>query len=125
RGDGLHTQLNKLDSIWSFRLRDEGEDDHDDVRDARFVALGRDPVSEQDSILLGTPGFQNDGDNEPTGTHVSNGDTSIGGMLGTRRSLDGARWFFTQQHGMNQVWELVRVDQDDASQGANKDHDRT
>jgi len=123
RGDGLHTQLNKLDSIWSYRLRDEGEDDHDEVRDARFVALGRDPVSEQDSILLGTPGFQNDGDNEPTGTHVSNGDTSVGGMLGTRRSLEGARAFFTQQHGMNQVWEIIRVDRDDDDKGG-KDHDR-
>jgi Bacterial protein of unknown function (DUF839) len=112
RGDGLHSQLNKLDSIWSFRLRDEGEDDHDEVTDARFVALGRDPVSEQDSILLGTPGFQNDGDNEPTGTYAGNGDSSVGGLLGTRHSVDNARVFFTQQHGMNRVWEVVREGKD-------------
>jgi hypothetical protein len=114
RGDGLHTQLNKLDSVWSFRLGDDdGDDDRDDrVRDARFIALGRDPASEQDSILLGTPGFQNDGDNEPTGLHVSNGDTSVHGLLGTSRNLEHARWFVTQQHGMNQVWEIVRRDRD-------------
>jgi hypothetical protein len=109
RGDGLHTQLNKLDSIWSFRLGDD-DDDGGKVRDARFVALGRDPVSEQDSILVGTPGFQNDGDNEPTGTHVSNGDTSVRGMLGTPQSLERARTFFTQQHGLNRVLEVMRTE---------------
>lgn len=112
RGDGLHTQLNMLDSIWSYRLSDDDDRDRDYVRDARFVALGRDPVAEQDSLLLGTPGFQNDGDNEPTGTHVSNGDTSVRGMLGTSRSLEGARIFFTQQHGMNRVFEVVPTGKD-------------
>src|SRR5689334_20028534 len=111
-GDGLHTQLNKLDSIWSFRLSDDDDHDRGNVRDARFVALGRDTASEQDSILLGTPGFQNEGDNEPTGTHVSNGDPSIRGMLGTERSLEGARVFFTQQHGLNRIFEVVRTDKD-------------
>ncbi len=113
RGDGLHTQLNKLDSIWSFRLSDDDDHDRGNVRDARFVALGRDPASEQDSILLGTPGFQNEGDNEATGTHVSNGDTSIRGMLGTSHSLKGARTFFTQQHGLNRVFEVVRTEKDE------------
>ncbi|MBZ5508527.1 MAG: DUF839 domain-containing protein [Acidobacteriia bacterium] len=118
RGDGLHTQLNKLDSIWSFRLSDDDDDDHGGVRDARFVALGRDTVSEQDSILLGTPGFQNDGDNEPTGTHVSNGDTSVRGLLGTRRSLEGTRVFFSQQHGLNRLFEVVRTEKNEGH-----DHD--
>jgi hypothetical protein len=122
RGDGLHTQLNKLDSIWSFRLSDDDEHDRGNVRDARFVALGRDTASEQDSILLGTPGFQNEGDNEPTGTHVSNGDPSIRGMLGTERSLEGARVFFTQQHGLNRVFEVIRVDKD-RDNDRNRDRD--
>ncbi len=114
RGDNLHTQLNKLDSVWAFRVgprRDDGGDDDDDRDqpfDARFIALGRDPASEQDSILLGTPGFQNDGDNEPTGLHVSNGDPSVHGLLGTERNLEKARWFVTQQHGMNQLFEIIR-----------------
>src|SRR5262249_26172288 len=30
RGDGLHSQLNKLDSIWSFRLPDADDDDDRD-----------------------------------------------------------------------------------------------
>ena len=110
RGDGLHTQLNKLDSVWAFRVG--GDDDDDGARAARFIALGRDTASEQDSILLGTPGFQNDGDNEPTGLHVSSGDTSARGLLGTSQNLEHARWFVTQQHGLNRVFEVVRTDKD-------------
>jgi len=118
RGDNLHTQLNKLDSVWAFRVGGDDDDDDDDApRDARFIALGRDPASEQDSLLLGTPGFQNDGDNEPTGLHVSNGDTSVRGLLGTPRNLERAHWFVTQQHGLNQVWRIVRTEEDE-------DHDR-
>src|SRR5262249_48915895 len=117
RGYGLHTQLNKLDSVWAFRVGGEDDDDDDVAGSARFIALGRDPASEQDSLLLGTPGFQNDGDNEPTGLHVSNGDISVRGLLGTFSNLEHARWFVTQQHGLNQVWEIVRTEQDE-------DHDR-
>ena len=119
RGDGLHTQLNKLDSVWAFRVGGDDDDaDDDDVpRAARFIALGRDPASEQDSLLLGTPGFQNDGDNEPTGLYISNGDTSVRGLLGTPRNLERAHWFVTQQHGLNQVWRIVRTEEDE-------DHDR-
>jgi hypothetical protein len=47
----------------------------DDSRASRFVALGRDKLSEIDLSLAGTPGFQNEGDNEPTGLHVSAGGT--------------------------------------------------
>jgi hypothetical protein len=110
RGDGLHTQLNKLDSVWAFRVGSDDDNNDDGGAAARFIALGRDTASEQDSALLGTPGFQNDGDNEPTGLHVSNGDTSARGLLGTPRNLEHARWFFTQQHGLNQVWEIVRTE---------------
>jgi len=111
RGDTLHTQLNKLDSVWAFRVGND--DDDNEFRDARFIALGRDTASEQDSALLGKPGFQNDGDNEPTGVHVSNGDTSAKGLLGTSRNMERARWFVTQQHGLNQVWEIVRTERED------------
>ena len=55
-----------------------------------------------------TAGFQNDGDNETTGIHVSNGDPSVSGLLGTAVPNGGAwRWFFTQQHGRNQVFEIL------------------
>jgi hypothetical protein len=118
--------LSKLDSVWSFRVgRDDDDDDRDGrAIDARFIALGRDPASEQDSALLGTPGFQNDGDNEPTGLQVSNGNITAGGLLGTRRNLEDARWFFTQQHGLNQVWEIVRTGKgDDDDHGRNRGRD--
>ena len=99
RGDTLHSQLNRLDSIWAFQL--------DGSPASRFVALGRDKLSELDVSLAGTPGFQNEGDNEPTGLHVSNGSSSASGMPGTAANLDDPRAFFTQQHGKNTVWEIV------------------
>ena len=58
------------------------------------------------------PGFQNDGDNEITGIHVSDGDAGIGGLLGAkipRPFRDGWRVFYTQQHGDNVTYEIVRA----------------
>jgi hypothetical protein len=101
RGDGLHTQLNKLDSVWAFFLNGS--------RAKRFVALGRDPASELDTTLAGTPGFQNEGDNEPTGLHVSNGNASVEGLVGTSGGLVNVRGFLTRQHGENEVWEIVKT----------------
>ena len=106
RGDTLHTQLNILDSCWAYSVKG-------DLNPRRFLALGRDAASKSDADLLdaATPGFQNDGDNEPTGIHVSNGKQSsedgAEGMLGTKRNLKGARWFITQQHGNNVVYEIL------------------
>jgi secreted PhoX family phosphatase len=101
RGDGLHKQLNTLDSIWVF-------DVFGDPNPRRFVALGRDPASTADAAFgdAGTPGYQNEGDNEPTGLHVSDGDTSIWGMQGTLQNPSRTRWFFTQQHGENRIYEV-------------------
>jgi uncharacterized protein DUF839 len=101
RGDGLHAELNKLDSIWAFDVL-TGE------HTVRFLALGRDPASTIDAGLLGTAGYQNEGDNEPTGVHVSRGATGVSDMLGTQANLRDARWFFTRQHGENVVYEVVR-----------------
>jgi hypothetical protein len=108
RGDGLHIQLNTLDSVWAFPIGDD-----QDESSQRFIALGRDTDSEKDAGLAGTPGFQNDGDNEPTGLHITNGATSASAMLGTKANLEGARWFVTQQHGKNTVFEIVREREDD------------
>jgi len=58
--------------------------------------LGRDPVAEVR------------GDNEPTGLHVSNGETAIGEQPGSLGNLNGARAFLTRQHGQNVVWEIVK-----------------
>jgi|GEM_PF-210910 len=96
RGDLLHTQLNTLDSVWSF--------DVNDGTSKRFVALGRTASAVADAALLGTVGFQNDGDEETTGVIVSDGSTSrlrLPGWAG------GGRVFFTQQHGDNQTFEAI------------------
>jgi hypothetical protein len=104
RGDGLHRQLNALDSIWAF-------DAFGDPDPRRFVALGRDPASTVDAAYgdAGTPGYQNEGDNEPTGVHVSDGNATIWGMQGTLQNPHRTRWFFTQQHGENRVYEVLRT----------------
>ena len=105
RGDTLHRQLNALDSIWAYDVRG-------DVPNARrFLALGRDTDSEFDAALLdaSTPGFQNDGDNEPTGLIASDGGSRIEHVQGKPISPVQTRWFFTQQHGKNTVYEIVPV----------------
>jgi hypothetical protein len=85
RGDTLHTQLDALDSGWvvdataDFSRRGA-------PAPVRFLAEGRDPSATIDSALLdaGTPGFRNDGDNEITGIHVSDGDPTAAGLLGAK-----------------------------------------
>jgi hypothetical protein len=95
RGDTLHDQLNKLDSIWAYKLN-QGHPERTIA--ARFAALG------QDSLAT-------DEDNEPTGVHMSDGDSSIQGLIGTNTfKKDRARLFFTQQHGENNLLELFPLD---------------
>src|SRR6266403_5613921 len=94
RGDTLHDQLNKLDSIWAYKLNRQ-HPERNIV--ARFVALGLDRVA-------AVPGEE---DNEPTGLHMSEGDSSINGLIGTKTfKTDRARLFFTQQHGENNLFEV-------------------
>src|SRR5262249_20287412 len=104
RGDGLHTQLNLLDSIWAFDVTDLS------AAPVRLIALGRDTASTVDSHLLytATPGYQNEGDNEPTGLHVADGDPTLAGLIGTHvPNPTKVRWFFTQQHGLNRTFEIL------------------
>ena len=111
RGDGLHTDGNALDSGWVFDVRQDYSNPA--VRPVRLLAEGRDPLATLDSGLLGTAGFQNEGDNEITGIHVSDGDASVNGVLGYRLPRpfhDGWRVFYTQQHGQNITWELLPTD---------------
>jgi hypothetical protein len=95
RGDGLHAQLNTLDSVWAFDVRGG------DLNPRRFIALGRDSAATADVVAFG------DGDNEPTGVHISDGATSVQQMLGKPSSPNPTRWFFTQQHGSNQTYEIA------------------
>jgi hypothetical protein len=60
-------------------------------------------------------GFQNEGDNEITGIHVSDGDPTVRGLIGTdapRPFTGGWRIFWTQQHGDNLTWEVTRAARD-------------
>lgn len=99
RGDTLHEQLNALDSIWAFDTQ------LTNPAGARFLALGRDKLAEADAALAeaGTSGFQNDGDNEATGLHFSNGS----GLSGRPLPEAGGVLLFTQQHGENNLFQIV------------------
>jgi hypothetical protein len=113
RGDGFHAAANALDSGWVFDVRRDYSNAGN--KPLRWLAEGRDPSATIDSGLLGQPGFSNDGDNEITGIHVSDGDASPGGILGAKNPTpfkDGWRWFWTQQHGDNTTWEVLAADQD-------------
>jgi hypothetical protein len=109
RGDTLHKQLNFLDSLWSFDLRKSIGTITSSAK--RLEAQGRDTESFADvQKKEATPPVpdQNDGDNEVTGIHVSDGSTSIGGILGADDPAwtKGTRIFVTQQHGENITFEL-------------------
>jgi hypothetical protein len=111
-GDTLHTQRKALDSgyIW-----DVTKDYSTGLQPVRWLAEGRDASATLDSA---TGGFgKNEGDNEITGAHVSNGDPGPGGLLGAQipnlwNSGDKWRWFYTQQHGDNFTWQVVLASQD-------------
>ena len=77
----------------------------------KVIAEGRDPSATIDSALgaLGG-GFQNEGDNELTGIHESNGDPTADGLLGAaspKPFSHGWRLFYTHQHGDNVTSEIV------------------
>jgi hypothetical protein len=76
----------------------------------RWLAEGRDGHATIDSAF----GFsKNDGDNEITGVHVSDGDPGVGGLLGAKLPHifhGGWRWFWTQQHGDNFLYEVIPAD---------------
>jgi hypothetical protein len=105
-GDTLHTQRNALDSGYAFDVTV----DYSDTRNQpiRWLAEGRDPSATIDS--QGGGFGKNDGDNEITGAHVSDGDPSTEGILGAKIpnfGRDGWRWFWSQQHGDNLLWEVL------------------
>jgi hypothetical protein len=107
-GDGLHLQRAALDSAYLFDVR---TDYATGTQPVRFLAEGRDASATEDNMLgaLGN-GFQNEGDNEITGIHMSDGDPGTDGILGAkvpRPFRDGWRLFWTAQHGDNVTLEIV------------------
>jgi hypothetical protein len=107
-GETLHVQRNALDSAYLLDVRVNYARGAQPVR---FIAEGRDPSATLDSMLLAEgKGFQNDGDNEITGIHMSDGDASVGGILGAKIPTPfrhGWRLFWTAQHGDNVTWEIT------------------
>lgn len=102
-GDLLHTQRDALDSGYLLDLARNGKKGPEAVR---WLAEGRDASATYDHNT--SPGY-NDGDNEITGIHVSNGDATAEGILGAQiPQLMTGEWrtFWTQQHGDNVTWEL-------------------
>jgi hypothetical protein len=98
RGDLLHDQLDQLDSVWAYKLNSQHPDRN---IAARFIALGLDR-------LAGVPGEE---DNEPTGAFMSEGDSTINGLIGTREfRANRARLFFNEQHGENNLFEVFPRD---------------
>ena len=100
-GDNLHQQRNALDSGYVIDLNGK------ERRPERWLAEGRDASATYDALF--SPGY-NDGDNEITGIHVSDGDTGVGGILGAKLPTPfahGWRVFWTQQHGDNVTWEVL------------------
>lgn len=108
-GDGLHASRNALDSAYLFPYGRNGQA----AVPIRFIGQGRDPSATLDA---GNAGFgKNEGDNELTGIHLSDGDPSVRGLIGTSNpdfdrgshdSSDVWRFFYTQQHGDNPTYEI-------------------
>jgi hypothetical protein len=107
-GDLLHTQRNALDSGYTFNTNVDYSDPAN--QPVRWLAEGRDASATIDSAFGGFN--KNDGDNEITGVHVSNGDPGRDGLLGAQIPHLGDpqwRWFYTQQHGDNPTYEVVLI----------------
>jgi hypothetical protein len=109
-GDTLHTQRNALDSAFVL----DTTVDYSDPQNVpvRWLAQGRDASATIDSANGGFGG-KNDQDNELTGAHVSDGDPTKDGILGFHvphpwQGDDQWRVFYTQQHGDNVTYEVVR-----------------
>jgi hypothetical protein len=105
-GDGLHSQRNALDSGYTFNTTLDYSNPAN--QPVRWLAEGRDAAAALDSANNGFG--KNDGDNEITGVHVSNGDPTTNGLLGAKiPNLDDPhwRWFYTQQHGDNVTYEVL------------------
>jgi hypothetical protein len=106
-GDTLHGQINALDSGFVF---DVGTDYSTGVHPLRWLAEGRDASA---TIDAANDGFgKNDGDNEITGVHVSDGAIGPHGLLGAEtpelfRGKGGWHWFYTGQHGDNRTYEVL------------------
>ena len=100
------TQLSPTADTGTLSLFFAGNESVTGLDDTTF--LSRDVVTfvEDAGDTLGS----NEGDNEITGVHVSDGDPGAQGILGAKaRNLSNGEWrfFWTQQHGDNVTWEVT------------------
>jgi hypothetical protein len=113
-GDGLHEQSHALDSGFVFDVNADYSNPSN--QPLRWLAEGRDPSATLDASL-------GEGDNEITGTTVSNGDPTTDGILGAQTpSLGDGSWrfFWTQQHGDNTTWEVLLGGRGHGDQGGDQ-----
>jgi Bacterial protein of unknown function (DUF839) len=109
-GDKLHGQRKAFDCGYVLNMNEDYSKGQEPIR---FMALGRDSSATIDSALGAEKdiGFQNSGDNEITGIHISDGDATAAGLLGAKiPNLADKAWrmFYTQQHGDNTTFEISR-----------------
>ena len=110
-GDTLHTQRNALDSRLSVSMYGRTILIRRTNRSAswRRAATHRQRLTPDCSV---TTGFKNEGDNEITGIHVSDGNSSPKKTPLCTKSpspfTDIWRVFYTQQHGDNVTYEVIR-----------------
>jgi hypothetical protein len=113
-GDTLHGQRDALDSAWLFDLNTNYA--NAGTQPICILAEGRDASATLDTVISGvgfTGTFNNEGDNEITGWHLSDGNPTVNGLLGSKIPKpfqEGWRLFFTQQHGDNFTWEILSKD---------------
>jgi Bacterial protein of unknown function (DUF839) len=109
-GDGVHAARNGLDSAFVFHYGSNGRS----ATPLRFLGEGRDPSATLDSANAGFG--KNETDNEITGIHLSDGNATVSGLIGTRnplfrfpstRGADRWRLFWTAQHGDNVTSEIL------------------
>jgi hypothetical protein len=110
-GDTLHGQRNALDS--GFVLDVTADYSKPANQPLRWLAEGRDPSATLDASASPSGFGKNEGDNEITGIHVSDGDPGKDGILGAKvphpwQGDDQWRVFYTQQHGDNTTYEVIR-----------------
>ena len=107
-GDKLHVQRNAFDQAFAVDVTA----DYSSASPTRFLAQARDDLATLDESFQGKDGFQNDGDNEITGIHNSNGDATVAGLIGTTAPTpfaNGWRLFYTRQHGRNITFEIRKT----------------
>ena len=105
-GDTLHTQRNALDSGYAFNTTVDYSNPAN--QPVRWLAEGRDASATIDSAFGGFA--KNEGDNEITGWHTSDGDPGVHGLLGAKDPIPfkaGWRTFYTGQHGNNYTYEIL------------------